>query len=161
MKILIFERFLFGVCSVLLLSCPSFGQSVQPCIISSSVKRPIISAQEGQVQADPQEFFYWLKPHVKQYLPNERWTAHSLTEAYKKAHPMYVGFSTWIATDSAIRSKRKERCSAVPQIVLAAHPNVPVYSAPPTRSDTQIRHPDHRKKELGIAKSSAPLQLRR
>ena len=63
--------------------------------------------QEGQFHAEPQEFFDWLKTHVNQYLASSRWTAHSLTEAYRNAHPMHVGFSSWIATDSAVQIKNK------------------------------------------------------
>ena len=57
-------------------------------------RRPVVDLKPGQVQCDPAEFLDWLTLHVRSYAPGESWTAHSLTEAYKKSHPMHVGFTT-------------------------------------------------------------------
>ena len=64
-------------------------------------------------------------------------TAHSLTTAYKNAFPTQVGFSSWIATDSEVQSslERTQRTGlfTVTEILSAAHPNEPVYSAQAVR----------------------------
>ena len=54
-------------------------------------KRPKIAMQDGHVQADERRAggFDWLVAHVKQFSSEEQWTAHSLTEAFKKTHPMH------------------------------------------------------------------------
>ena len=72
-----------------------------------------------------------------QPLAGQHWTAHSLTTAYKNAFPMHVGFSSWIATDSEVQSslERTQRTGlfTVTEILSAARPNEPVYSAQAVR----------------------------
>ena len=55
----------------------------------------------------------WLTLDVRSYAPGESWTAHSLTEAYKKAHPMLSGFQhTHTVTHSHARTHAPIRAHA-------------------------------------------------
>ena len=56
-----------------------------------------MAMQEGQVRADDREVFYWLVAHAKHFSSQEQWAAHSMTKAFKKTHPMHVGYTAWIA----------------------------------------------------------------